>query len=143
MAQIDTALTFLVDDESNFVFDKLNRRGNVINIGKYYMFQPIELTNKNISVFSFQANIYALILCKLFNVRIIVRSNSSPLGWTKNRIKTFIFKIFFKLADKIIVNSLEFKHQFDKKFNVNSLLIYNPLNKEKNRLLNVSSRLCL
>ena len=51
LAQIDTALTFLVDDESNFVFDKLNRRGNVVNIGKYYMFQPIELTNKNISVF--------------------------------------------------------------------------------------------
>jgi hypothetical protein len=51
LAQIDSALTFLVDDESNFVFDKLNRRGNIINIGNYYMFQPIELTNKNISVF--------------------------------------------------------------------------------------------
>lgn len=51
LAQIDTALSFLVDDESNFVFDKLNRRGNIINIGKFYMFQPIELTNKNISVF--------------------------------------------------------------------------------------------
>ena len=51
MQQIDSALSMLVDDESNFIFDKLNRRGNLVNIGEYYMYQPIEITNKNISVY--------------------------------------------------------------------------------------------
>jgi glycosyltransferase involved in cell wall biosynthesis len=53
------------------------------------------------------------------------------LGWSKSTFKTFIFRIFFKLADKIIVNSQEFKKQLDNKLNVNSLLIYNPLNKKE------------
>lgn len=49
--QIDRALSMLVDDESNFIFDRLNRRGNLVNIGEYYMYQPIELTNKHISTY--------------------------------------------------------------------------------------------
>ena len=49
--QIDSALSMLVGDESNFVFDKLNRRGNIVNVGEYYLFQPVEITNKNISVY--------------------------------------------------------------------------------------------
>ena len=49
--QIDSALSMLVEDESNFVFDKLNRRGNIVNVGEYYLYQPIEITNKNISVY--------------------------------------------------------------------------------------------
>ena len=49
--QIDKALSMLVDDESNFIFDRLNRRGNLVNIGEYYMYQPIELTNTHISTY--------------------------------------------------------------------------------------------
>ena len=39
-----------------------------------------------------------------------------------------IFKLSFPLADKIIVNSKELKQQLKKKFNINSVNIYNPLN---------------
>ena len=46
------------------------------------------------------------------------RSNSSPSGWTQNNLKNYIFNKAFKKADKIIVNSLEFKKQFKKRFNV-------------------------
>ena len=70
---------------------------------------------KNSLVFSFQANIYCLILSKLLNFRIIVRSNSSPTGWNKNFIKNLIFKFFLKRASSIIVNSLEFKNELKKK----------------------------
>ena len=86
------------------------------------------LSKKNILVFSFQANIYCLILSKILNFDIIIRSNSSPSGWSNNYIKNFIFKFFFKYAKEIIVNSNEFKKQLDKKFKTNCKVIYNPLN---------------
>ena len=74
-----------------------------------------------------------LIFIQLFYVncflkKIIVRSNSSPSGWSKNFFKNFIFKVFLPFADIIIVNSIKFKKELDEKFNVNSILIYNPLN---------------
>ena len=89
------------------------------------------MKNKNSIVFSFQANIYCIVLCKIVGVKIIARSNSSPSGWSKGIIKSFFFKKILKLADTTIVNSLEFKKEFKKKFNINSICIYNPLNKKE------------
>ena len=63
-------------------------------------------------------------------LKIITRSNSSPSGWSNNFFKKFIFSILFKRIDKIIVNSLNFKSELKKKFKVNSVCIYNPLNKK-------------
>ena len=82
-------------------------------------------------VFCFQANIYAILICKLFSVKIIVRSNSAPFGWSNSLIKKKIFKIILPFADKIMVNSYEFKKDLKKEFNVNSVCIYNPLNKKE------------
>lgn len=89
----------------------------------------LEIKKKGeIIVFCFQANIYCIILCKLFNTRILVRSNSSPSGWSKNFVKKLIYKNILNLADKIMVNSLEFKKQLKNQFNLKSKCIYNPLN---------------
>lgn len=85
--------------------------------------------NRNVMVLSFQANIYCVLLCKLFNIPIIIRSNSSPSGWYHNIIKKFIYKKIISLADQILVNSLEFKKEMDEKFNVKTYCIFNPLNK--------------
>ena len=87
--------------------------------------------NKHSSVFAFQANIYSSILSKIFNFKLIVRSNSSPSGWTKSFLKNYIFKKFFQYPVSIVVNSKKFKQQIDRKFNVKSNLIYNPLNKSE------------
>ena len=89
------------------------------------------IKNKNCLIFSFQANIYALMISALMRKKIIIRSNSSPTGWNNNFLKKITFKFFFKFADSIIVNSLNFKKEIDNKFNVNSKLIYNPLNKNE------------
>ena len=106
--------------------DKLGRRSKYF-IALFLLLKEI-LRNKKIIVLSFQANIYCLLLCKLFGINIIIRSNSSPSGWTKNFIKNLIFKLSFPLADNIIVNSKELKQQLKEKFNINSVNIYNPLN---------------
>ncbi len=87
------------------------------------------LSNKNLLVFSFQANVYCILLSKLFNKKIIIRSNSSPSGWSNNILKKIVFRIVFRYADKIIVNSEEFRYELKKKFKVDSVSIYNPLNK--------------
>ena len=85
--------------------------------------------DKNSIVFSFQANLYAIFICKLLNTKIISRSNSSPSGWSKSYIKKLIYKLGINLADKVIVNSKEFQNEMKKKFSVNTISIYNPLNK--------------
>ena len=86
------------------------------------------LKDRNLIVFSFQANVYCIVICKLFGVKVISRSNSAPIGWSKNWLKRYIFKIVLNLADKVMVNSKEFKKDLKKEFNVNAICIYNPLN---------------
>ena len=85
------------------------------------------LKHKNSTVVSFQANIYCIILCKLLNVKIIVRSNSSPSGWYHNTIKKIIYKFLISKADSVIVNSTEFKKQMERKFSIKVNCIFNPL----------------
>ena len=89
------------------------------------------LKNRNIVVLSFQANIYCILICKIFSVKVVSRSNSAPIGWSQNFLKKSIFSIGLKLADKILVNSMEFKEDLKKEFNVNAICIYNPLNVEE------------
>jgi len=89
------------------------------------------LSGKEISVFSFQANLYCIILCKIFKIKVVIRSNSSPTGWSKNSLKKFVFKYLLGIADKVIVNSIDFKKQFKVLFNINAKCIYNPLNKSE------------
>jgi hypothetical protein len=49
--QIYAALTMLIEDNNEFIVDKYGRNGRLVNIGDYYLFQPIELLDKNISIY--------------------------------------------------------------------------------------------
>ena len=89
------------------------------------------LISKNSLVFCFQANMYCIILSKIFNFRIIVRSNSSPSGWSNNYLKNLIFRNLFSIPKFVIVNSHNFKKELDRKFNIKATMIYNPLNKNE------------
>ena len=126
---------------SSDVWDKYGRRFKYF-LALILLIKEI-LYNKNPIVFSFQANVYCIIICKLFGIKVIVRSNSAPFGWSKNPIKNYVFKIFLNLADKVMVNSLEFKKDLKKNFNVNAKCIYNPLNtkeilkKSKEKKINI------
>ena len=87
---------------------------------KYYscFFELLRLLLKKekFVVFAFQANLYCIIICKIFRTRIIIRSNSSPSGWSKNYLKSLIFKKLLRLSDKIIVNSIDFRKELKKKY---------------------------
>tara|TARA_S200000501_G_scaffold359985_1_gene386535 strand:- start:1768 stop:2859 length:1092 start_codon:yes stop_codon:yes gene_type:complete len=119
----------------NLIFPKNKFWENLGRRFKYFiclfiLFQNL-LKNKNSVVFAFQANLYCIIICKLLSIKIIIRSNSAPEGWSKNIIKQYLYKVIIKKADKIIVNSYDFKNSMKKKFGVDPIVIYNPLNKSE------------
>jgi len=51
LVQIYAALTQMIEDTSETIVDKYGRIGYLVNIGEYYLFQPSELNNKQISLF--------------------------------------------------------------------------------------------
>jgi len=51
LSQVYAALTILVDEDTEYITDAYGRSGRLINIGDYYLFQPIELTDKHITLF--------------------------------------------------------------------------------------------
>jgi len=56
--QIDYALTQLISDRNEFIVDKYNRLGQLINIDDLYIFQPIELTITSDSLYDKSTPIY-------------------------------------------------------------------------------------
>ena len=56
------------------------------------------LLNKDCIVFSFQANLFAILVSKLLNSDVVIRLNSAPSGWSSNPIKRSIFKFFFSFC---------------------------------------------
>jgi len=111
---------------------------NFKNSGRYkkYFFCLLLLAKKilfekNILVFSFQANIYSIILCKLLGAKVIVRLNTAPQGWYHNLIKKKIYNYIIKKADGVIVNSKYFQKEVKKRFGIKSIFINNPFDFKK------------
>ena len=48
LEQINSALDFLINEKNEYIVDSLGRLGYLTNVGDYYMFQPVEIENKNI-----------------------------------------------------------------------------------------------
>ena len=117
----------------NNIWDKQKRFIKFI-ICIYFLFKNYR-KNKKISVFCFQGNILCILFCKMFGLKIVIRPNSSPAGWSTNYLKNFIFSKIFKLSDNIVVNSNDFKKELKSKFNLNSKCIFNPLNTDEIRKL--------
>jgi len=111
------------------IFQNTNRLSKII-ICSFLLVLEI-FKDKKITVLSFQANLYAIIICKIFKINIIARTNSAAYFYKSNIFKKIIFKNILKHANKIIVNSLELKKEIQKKYNILSTCIYNPLNTEK------------
>ena len=118
-------------------FSKLFGRRTLFLISLFFLFKETFL-NRKVTILCFQGIIYCTIFSKILGLKIIIRSNSSPSGWSKSIIKKSLYKIIYKLADRIIVNSNDFKRELKNKFNLDSTSIYNPLN--KNEVLKLSKK---
>ena len=86
LVQIYSALTYLIENSnSEFLVDKFGRSGYLINIDEYYLFQPSELSNPNISIYE----------------------RSVPLEYKTNAIKFEIKEGIAKTSDKKEVSSTD------------------------------------
>ena len=119
----------------NIIFPKLNFWRNKGRLRKYFacclLMIKFLISNRSVLIFSFQANLYAILIGNFFFRTVISRSNSSPSGWSKNNLKKIIYKAILNLASTVIVNSFEFQREMNKKFKINTKCIYNPLNKSQ------------
>jgi len=97
-----------------------------------------QLPKNSTSFFSFQSNIAAIILSKLFGFKIIIRLNTSINKYLDGFIKKFFFKIIYSLSDKIIVNSSFFKKDLKKILNLDSIQISNPIDLKKIKKKNIN-----
>ena len=114
----------------NRFWNKIRNRRLKILVCLYLLTKELLFT-KNLKVLSFQGNLYCCLLCKAFKTKVIIRSNASITGWYKGLFKKILYKAISKMADKIIVNSLEFQKEYKKYFNLKTRFIYNPLNKDE------------
>ncbi len=91
---------------------------------------------KDTIILSFQSNIFAILVSKIFGYKIIIRLNTSIKKYINNEFKKNLYKLFYNFADEIIVNSNNFKKEIKKILNLNSKLIYNlnKVNKNKKML---------
>ena len=100
-------------------------------ICSYLLFKNFK--NKKTLVLSFQSNFFSILVSKLINAKIVIRLNTAPDKYISNFFKKFFFKFLYNLADKIIVNSSEFKENLYNHFNLKSKVIYNPIKKKKTK----------
>jgi len=51
LEQIYSSLTYLIQNKNEYLIDTYGRLGNLVNKGDIYTFQPIEITDENISIY--------------------------------------------------------------------------------------------
>ena len=78
--KFNSNISFIINDTKRW-----QNKGRLVKtlICLWHLFL-FRLKNKNFSIFSFQANIYAVIFARIFKINILTRSNSAPEGWSKN-----------------------------------------------------------
>ena len=58
LTEIDAALDLVVNDKYMYMYDKYLRIGNIVRLGDYYVFHPIEMTNQYLTRDEFEVPIY-------------------------------------------------------------------------------------
>ena len=51
LENIYNSLTYLIHNKNEYIYDKNGRIGNLVNKGEYYLFQPIEISDENASIY--------------------------------------------------------------------------------------------
>ena len=71
----------IIGPKINF-FDNFGRLIKYLICSLYLLFEILK--NRDCLIISFQGNIFAILISKLMNKKIIVRANSAPAGWIDN-----------------------------------------------------------
>ena len=90
-----------------------------------------QINNKKQIIVSYQNNAFAILASMFRGCKILIRCNTSLKKYINNKLSKIFYRFLYSKADKIIVNSLDFKKEFRKILNINAYLIYNALNIKK------------
>lgn len=125
--QIMTGLDYLINNKNEYLTDFKNYNGRLVNIGEYYLFQPIELENKNISRFKRASEIYSK---RNSLIHLVPKNFDKNIKKTELKIKvtseTSINKMLelLKLKYKILNDPIkEIKH-YDNRQNTKDWIYY-------------------
>ena len=111
LVQIYAALTYLIEDNNEFITDRFGRNGYLINIDDYYLFQPIELNNENITIFErsvpidykhsmIKFDVKQDILNTISNKKLLVKKEENQETQTSDAMEKLKYK--FDLANDFI-----------------------------------------
>jgi superfamily II DNA or RNA helicase len=108
--EIYIALDILINNKNEFIKDMLDRQGKLVNIGNFYIFQPMEIYNKNIPLFERQM----------------------PVEYENDKIKMSIPKAIFKKkgTDNKVLDSIVIIYNYLNN-DVNKINVPNRLEIEK------------
>ena len=108
--EIYIALDILINNKNEFLKDILGRQGKLVNIGDYYMFQPLELYNKQIPLFQ----------------------RETPVEYENDKIKMSIPKAIYKKKsnNNLILENITTIHLFLNN-EVNTIALPNKLEIQK------------
>ena len=101
------------------IVPKSSNWNNKKRIYKYFICSYLlfkHFRKKKITIFSFQANTFAILISFLINSKIIIRLNTSLYKYINNFVKKKIYKLIYSFADIIIVNSVSFKKELKNKY---------------------------
>lgn len=86
---------------------------------------------KDVIIFAYQANIFAIIISKITFNKIVIRCNIAPSRFITNNVRKIFFKFFYSSVNKILVTSKDFKREFKKYFNLESTILKQSLDFKK------------
>lgn len=104
--QIFNALTYLINNNSEYLVDKYGRLGRLVNKGEYYLFQPQEITDLNASTYQRITPVY-------------YRHRHITIDVPEMTVKSLDKQLHGKQCEKIIKNASHMydiahkKHSFD------------------------------
>jgi hypothetical protein len=130
--QIYQALTILIDDETELIEDMFGRYGNLINIDDLYLFQPKNVTTKNLSSFKRKTPILTFKTKKIDVILPTVISSNIEIAYIDE-----LQKKFNDLTVPHIVNSSN-QNQYDwvaNFYNIYEHLLKPPFSIDKDRLI--------
>ena len=108
-----------------YPYKKFNLKNRLIKyLISFYYLTKLSLNNDCI-IISFQNNIFATISSLIAKKKIIIRLNTSPEKYIKSLLYKFFFKFFYKKANLILVNDLDFKKNIKNFFNLDSHIVHN------------------
>ena len=95
--QIYSALTFLIKEKNEYIIDILGRLGSLVNIGDYYLYQPMEIDSKFISRFErvhpldYKRKAIEFILPeRISNYNLIGDNNSDLILLNQNKLLSYL-----------------------------------------------------